>query len=46
MNPGLEARMTLARGEFSLQAEVAISAGETLALLGPNGAGKSTAAEA
>lgn len=46
MNPGLEARMTAARGEFALEAEITIAAGETLALLGPNGAGKSTAAEA
>ncbi|MFZ0015154.1 MAG: ATP-binding cassette domain-containing protein [Acidimicrobiia bacterium] len=43
---GLEASITLARGQFELQMELSIDPGETVALLGPNGAGKSTAVHA
>lgn len=46
MNSGLEARLGLRRGDFSLEADIVIPAGETLALLGPNGAGKSTVVDA
>ena len=37
------ARLKLARGAFTLDLELAVTVGRTLALLGPNGAGKSTA---
>lgn len=40
---GLSARVIVQRGdEFSLDVEIQIEAGQTVALLGPNGAGKST----
>lgn len=38
----LDARILCRVGTFSLEVEVAVAAGETVALLGPNGAGKST----
>ncbi|MDJ0335837.1 ATP-binding cassette domain-containing protein [Salinibacterium sp. G-O1] len=37
------AALRLARGAFTLDLDLAVTAGRTLALLGPNGAGKSTA---
>ena len=37
------ARLQATRGAFTLDLDLAVSAGRTLALLGPNGAGKSTA---
>lgn len=37
------ATLALARGAFTLDLDLAVTAGRTLALLGPNGAGKSTA---
>ncbi|GGK98967.1 hypothetical protein GCM10007382_18980 [Salinibacterium xinjiangense] len=37
------ARLRLARGAFTLDLELVVTVGRTLALLGPNGAGKSTA---
>lgn len=44
---GLEARLVAhRRGDFTLDIELRIEPGETVALLGPNGAGKSTAVEA
>ena len=44
MNPdGLHARLSIRRSDgFSLDADVAVENGSTLALIGPNGAGKST----
>ncbi|MBC7591510.1 MAG: ATP-binding cassette domain-containing protein [Salinibacterium sp.] len=36
------ARLALSRGAFSLDLDLAVAEGRTLALLGPNGAGKST----
>jgi molybdate transport system ATP-binding protein len=36
------ARLRLTRGAFTLDLDLAVTAGRTLALLGPNGAGKST----
>lgn len=45
--PGLEAHFTIRRsGTFTLELDLAIPAGRTVALLGPNGAGKSTAVAA
>jgi molybdate transport system ATP-binding protein len=38
----LEASVTLSLGAFTLDAQIAVKGGETLAVLGPNGAGKST----
>jgi molybdate transport system ATP-binding protein len=46
MNGGLDARLVLQRGSFSLDVELAIPPGHTIALLGPNAAGKSTAVAA
>lgn len=46
MSGGLDARLVLRRGNFSLDVELAIPPGHTTALLGPNGAGKSTAVAA
>lgn len=46
MTSDLSAHLLLGRGDFSLDVELTVAAGETLALLGPNGAGKSTALEA
>lgn len=44
---GLEAHIVISQGEsFTLDIELAIAAGETVALLGPNGAGKSTTVDA
>ena len=40
---GMDAHLVVRRGaDFTLDVELGIAAGETLALLGPNGAGKST----
>lgn len=39
---GLRAKFTSGRGDFRLDADLAVHAGETLALVGPNGSGKST----
>ncbi len=41
--PGLDAHLAVSRGQFTLDLELAIAPGETVALLGPNGAGKTTA---
>ncbi|WEG09739.1 ATP-binding cassette domain-containing protein [Microbacterium horticulturae] len=38
----LEARVTVDRGRYTLQAEVHADAGEVVAVMGPSGAGKST----
>jgi molybdate transport system ATP-binding protein len=38
----IEATVSVARGAFSLEVELHVDEGETLAVLGPNGAGKST----
>ncbi len=38
----LQAELAIDRGDFSLEVELRVEPGETLALLGPNGAGKST----
>ncbi|MCP4303808.1 MAG: ABC transporter ATP-binding protein [bacterium] len=47
MSGGLATRLVVARDTgFTLDAELAISPGRTVALLGPNGAGKSTAVAA
>ena len=44
---GLDARLVVERSDdFTLDVDLQIGAGETLALLGPNGAGKSTAVDA
>ena len=40
---GLDARLVVSRGAFTLDLALTIAAGETVALLGPNGAGKTTA---
>jgi molybdate transport system ATP-binding protein len=40
---GLEARIEVTRGSFTLDLALDVQPGRTLALLGPNGAGKSTA---
>jgi molybdate transport system ATP-binding protein len=42
MSPGLDARVVVARGSFTLDVTLAADPGEVLAVLGPNGAGKST----
>jgi molybdate transport system ATP-binding protein len=39
---GVVARVVVRRGDFRLDAEVAVRPGEVLAVLGPNGAGKTT----
>jgi molybdate transport system ATP-binding protein len=39
----LDAALAVTRGDFTLELEIAVAPGRTLALLGPNGAGKSTA---
>jgi len=39
----VKASLAVGRGSFSLDIELEVAAGRTLALLGPNGAGKSTA---
>ncbi|MGV8895707.1 MAG: ATP-binding cassette domain-containing protein [Rhodoglobus sp.] len=39
----IAAALRVARGAFTLDLDLAVAAGRTLALLGPNGAGKSTA---
>ncbi len=41
-NGPLQAELAIDRGDFSLEVELRVEPGETLALLGPNGAGKST----
>ncbi len=41
--PGLDAHLVVSRGQFTLDLELTIAPGETVALLGPNGAGKTTA---
>jgi molybdate transport system ATP-binding protein len=38
----LDARVRLARGDFTLDIRLDVAAGETVGLLGPNGSGKST----
>lgn len=44
---GLQARVVISLGDsFTLDIELAIAGGETVALLGPNGAGKSTTVDA
>jgi len=44
---GLDAHLVTARGDdFTLDIQLSIAPGETLALLGPNGAGKSTTVDA
>lgn len=40
---GLDAHLTVSRGDFTLDLALAVSPGTTVALIGPNGAGKSTA---
>ncbi len=42
MTRGLDARVVVRRGAFTLGAHVAVAPGEVVAVLGPNGAGKST----
>lgn len=42
----LVAELGVARGDFSLAAELAVAAGEVVALVGPNGAGKTTVLQA
>ncbi len=42
MSPGLDARVVVTRGSFTLDVTLAARPGEVLAVLGPNGAGKST----
>ncbi|KUL33725.1 ABC transporter ATP-binding protein [Actinoplanes awajinensis] len=42
----LDAHLVVHRGDFRLDLELTIAAGETVALLGPNGAGKTTALRA
>jgi molybdate transport system ATP-binding protein len=39
---GLVAEVSLERGDFSLEVELAVAAGTVLAVVGPNGAGKSS----
>ncbi len=39
----MKASLAVTRGSFSLEVELSVEPGRTLALLGPNGAGKSTA---
>ncbi len=39
---GLRAKFSSRRGDFRLDADLLVQAGETLALVGPNGSGKST----
>lgn len=39
---GLEAKVDVRIGDFHLQVELAVAAGETVAVVGPNGAGKSS----
>ncbi|MGN6743922.1 MAG: ATP-binding cassette domain-containing protein, partial [Amnibacterium sp.] len=43
MTGALAARLGVARGAFTLDAEVALAPGAVLAVVGRNGAGKSTA---
>lgn len=40
--PGLDARLRVDRGRFTLDARLVVPPGRVLALLGPNGAGKTT----
>ena len=42
MTPGLDARVLVRRGTFTLDVTLTAEPGEVLAVLGPNGAGKST----
>jgi molybdate transport system ATP-binding protein len=42
VTPGLDARVLVRRGSFTLDVTLAAEPGEVLAVLGPNGAGKST----
>lgn len=42
----LDARLVVRRGDFRLDVDLRVAAGEVVALLGPNGAGKSTALRA
>ncbi|BCY05352.1 ABC transporter ATP-binding protein [Actinoplanes sp. L3-i22] len=46
LEPLLDARLVVRRGDFLLDVELSIGRGETVALLGPNGAGKTTALRA
>ncbi|MGI5236785.1 ABC transporter ATP-binding protein [Dactylosporangium sp. CA-139066] len=46
MSEFLDAHMVVDRGNFRLDAQLRIAAGEVVALLGPNGAGKTTALRA
>ncbi|HEY5834060.1 ABC transporter ATP-binding protein [Streptomyces sp.] len=43
---GLDARVVVERGAFSLDVGISVAPGEVLAVLGPNGAGKTTALRA
>jgi molybdate transport system ATP-binding protein len=42
MTAAVDAAVLVRRGEFTLDVEIRVDEGETLALLGPNGSGKST----
>jgi molybdate transport system ATP-binding protein len=46
MTTGLDARLIVRRGEFTLDVALTAEPGEVVALLGPNGAGKTTALRA
>ncbi|HMC70971.1 MAG TPA: ATP-binding cassette domain-containing protein, partial [Mycobacteriales bacterium] len=46
MTPGLDARVVVERGGFTLDAELAIAPGQVAAVVGPNGAGKSLLVDA
>ncbi|WP_325053022.1 ABC transporter ATP-binding protein [Thermomonospora amylolytica] len=46
MTAGLQARLVVRRGDFTLDLALEAAAGEVVALLGPNGAGKTTALRA